>query len=272
MIEHPALAPYVERYVGLRCEPLLVRLYLERGAQLAGYDPLVLDNLLARCVVNEATGWEGLPPENGAEGYLLPVPLQRLWVDARGYPLWAATPFLPSPDVEGDVFYRHKRQQDGQWTRGARGMFRIVATEGRWRDRRTPVPTQAASWWEAECVGNAMEIGRLLAQVYAAGKERGKGYGMVHHWEIDAMESFHLMLPDECGFWRLTRSIPALAIEMLSGAVPQEAPVLTAWTPPQWKPSLYAVGWPMGTAVEIDWMADINGRVQHGGPGGEDGN
>ena len=250
MIEYPPLMPYVERYAGLRCEPLVIRLYLEIGSQLAGYDPLHLDNLLARCVVNEATEWEGLSPENGQEGYLLPVPLARLWVNPRGYPLWAATPFQPGLGAEGDVQYWHKRRQTGRWTRTARGTFSMPPARGRWMERRVPVPTVVAPYWEATCVGNAREIARLLEQIRYAGKRRSVGLGAVHHWEIAAAsEGFALVRNG-----RLTRPLPALAVELLDGAMPVGAPAPVGWTPPQWQSGLWAPGWWAGTEVTHDWF------------------
>lgn len=250
MIEYPVLMPYVERYAALPCEPLVVRLYLETGSQLAGYDPLLLDNLLARCVVNEATGWEGLPSENDANGYLLPVPLQRLWADERGYPLWAATPFAPGPGAERDVQYWHKRRQSGRWTRTKSGTFSMPPARGRWMERRVPLPTVVAPYWEATCVGSATEIARLLKQLRYVGMRRAIGLGAVHHWEIEPAERFTLVQER-----RLTRSLPALAVDLLDGDMPAEAPAPVGWTPPQWKPGLWALGWLVGTEVCTDWYA-----------------
>lgn len=263
MIEHPALLPYVERYAGAHCEPLGIRLYLEVGSQLAGYDSLHLDNLLARCVVNEATGWDGLPPENGQEGYLLPVPLARLWTDARGYPLWAATPFAPGPGAEGDVQYWHKRQQSGRWTRTARGTFSIPPARGRWMERRVPAPTVVAPYWEATCLGNAREIAHLLEQMRYVGKRRAAGLGAVDHWEIAAVEGFSLVHEG-----RLMRPLPALAVGLLDGMMPQEAPAPVGWTPPQWMPGLWAPGWWAGTEVGY---GGTGARGQDDAPVGEAG-
>jgi len=253
MIEHEPLMPYVERYAGLRMEPLTIRLYLRGGSQLAGYDSLLLDNLLARCVVNEATEWMGLPPIDTAEGYLLPVPLKRLWVDPRGYPLWAATPFEPGPGAEGDTVYRHKRRQTGRFTGTKRGTFNISASTGRWMERRVPIPTTVAPYWEATCIGNACEIGRLLEQLRHVGKSRAAGFGAVDHWEIEPGE---FALVRDC---RLMRSLPGLAIGLLEGRAVEGEAAPVGWTPPQWKPALWLDGWWPGTFADYDYFEAADG-------------
>lgn len=259
MIEYPALMPYAERYATLPMEPLAVRLYLKQASQLAGYDPLFLDNLLARCVVDQATGWQGLPPEHD-EGYALPVPLQCLWRDARGYPLWAATPFYPADGAQGDVHYWHKRRQTGRWTGTRRGVFTISPTKGRWMERRVPAPTVVAAYWTAMCIGNAREIATLLEPLRYVGKHRATGFGAVDHWEIEPIAAFTLVADD-----RLTRPLPAAAIALIRPHLPEGAPALVGWTPPQWKPGLWAPGWWAGTAVaatsgSVDWFAAAGTR------------
>ncbi len=82
MIILDTLRSYFERYAELPMAPLEIVLELLPGARLAGYDPLNLDNLLARCVVDEATGGQGLPDEPGA--YALPVPIHCLWRSPQG--------------------------------------------------------------------------------------------------------------------------------------------------------------------------------------------
>ena len=247
MIEHPALMPYVERYAQLSMQPLTIRLYLETGSQLAGYDPLHLDNLLARCVVDQAMGWGRLPDQHD-DGYMLPVPLECLWRDARGFPLWAATQFMPADGADGDVQYWHKRQQSGRWTGTKHGTLSIRPNKGRWMERRVPVPTVVAEHWTATCIGNAMEIAKLLEPLRYVGKRRGVGFGAVDHWEIEAIDKFSLI-----GEGKLLHPIPAMAIELLHPYVPEGAPAPVGWTPPEWLPALWSPGWWAGTAVTTDW-------------------
>jgi hypothetical protein len=254
MIEHPALAPYAERYATLKTEPLVIRLYLEQGSQLAGYDPLCLDNLLARCVVDQALGWERLPDLHD-DGYALPVPLECLWRDEHGFPLWTATPFVPADGAQGDVAYWHKRQQSGRFTGTKRGTFSILSTKGRWMERRVPLPTVVAEYWSATCVGNAVEIANLLESLRYVGKRRATGFGAVEHWEIAPIEEFTLVRDD-----KLLRPLPMMAIGLLHPYVPEGAPAPVGWTPPQWLPALWAPGWWPGTAVTTDWL-DAAGRL-----------
>lgn len=252
MITYPALEPYAERYADMAMEPLSIVLTLKGPSQLAGYDPLNLDNLLARCVVDIATYWHGLPPEHD-DGYDLPVPLKCLWRDANGFPLWAATPFYPVDESYPDVFYWHKRNMSGRFTGNKRGSFAITSTKGRYMERRTPLPTKVCRKWRAVCIGNAAEIGALLAPLAHVGKKRSIGFGEVDHWEVEPADEFTLLRDGH-----LIRSFPAMAIELLEGQVPAGAPASVGWTPPQWKPSLFAPGWWPGAPMAQDWFNDID--------------
>lgn len=251
MIEHPALMPYFDRYAALDMQSLSVILALKPGARLAGYDPLNLDNLLARAVIEDATGKLGLPDSQDA--YALPVPLDCLWHSPDGLPLWAATAFMPEGARASDVAYWHKRVQSGRFTRTKSGKFSIRSTSGRYMERRVPLPTTVAECWVATCIGNAEEIARLLRPLAFVGKRRTNGMGEVDHWEIVPGE-FALVRNG-----RLTRPMPMqafdLSIDLLpGGALPEGTPSLVGWTPPQWKPSLFAPGWREGTPLAKDWL------------------
>lgn len=244
MIEYDALKPYADRYAAMDCcQALRVMLILRPGSRLAGYDPLNLDNLLARAVVDEATQGAGLP--NSTEPYLLPVPLQCLWRSPAGLPLWAATPFTPVGFSTRDIAYWHKRQQSGRWTGTKRGTFTITATKGRWMERRVPLPVTVCNEFVVHCMGHAEEIARLLKPLTFVGKRRTNGFGEVQEWRVEVAETFDLVQEG-----RLTRALPALALELLPlGTVPEGQPAPVGWTPPQWKPSLFAPGWWPGTRV-----------------------
>ena len=245
IIRYPALEPYSARYAELDMEPLEIEVELYNA--LAGYDPLFLDNLLAACVVRAATGGKGVP--NTEDAYALPTPLQTLWRDAQGMPLWAASQFWPDGACYDQVAYWHKRAQSGVWTGNNRGSFTITSTKGRYMERRVPMPTRLAERWRAWCIGNAEEISRLLEPLTHIGKRRSIGYGEVRHWTVRAAPAFSLVR-DDC----LTRSVPAMAINWEapywpSGQMPEGAPAPVGWTPPQWKPGLFAPGWWAGTPV-----------------------
>jgi CRISPR type IV-associated protein Csf3 len=245
MILLDELQPYFERYAGLPMEPLEIRLELHSG--LAGYDPLNLDNLLARAVIEEA-----LPNQHKifdeAQAYALPVPLHCLWRSPDGLPLWAATPFVPQGLQAKDIAYWHKRQQSGVWTGTKRGTFSISSTSGRWMERRVPLPTIVAEYWTAQCIGNREEITRLLEPLVHVGKRRSNGHGEVKRWVVQSGD-FALIRDG-----RLTRPMPGLAIELLDGYMPEGAPAPIGWTPPQWKVALFAPGWWTGTPVTQDYF------------------
>lgn len=243
MIDYDGLLPYGQRYESLSVEPLCVTVHLVPGSRIAGYDALNLDNLLARAVVEEATQGRGLP--NTDQAYRLPVPLECLWRSENGFPLWAATPFVPMGLSAHDVAYWHKRAQSGAWTGAKRGTFAIRATQGRWMERRVPLPTTVAEQFVASCVGNAEEIARLLQLIGGhVGKRRSSGFGEVRGWEI-GQGDFGLVHEG-----RLSRSFPAMAIALLpAGTMPEGQPAPVGWTPPQWKPSLFMLGWWPGTPV-----------------------
>jgi len=247
LIDYGPLMPYLGRYEGIEGEPLRVRLTLRPGSPLAGYDPLHLDNLLARAVVDEATRGAGLPQYVGA--YRLPVPLRCLWVSEDGLPLWAATPFFPLSEAVADVAYWHKRQQPGRFTGTKSGKFSISATAGRYMERRVPLPTKLCREWAAEAIGDPAEIVRLLKRVGFVGKRRSSGFGEVERWDVEPLEEFCLVREE-----KLTRPLPAEAVHLLPrGTRPVDAPSPVGWTPPQWLPSLFRPGWWPGTPVSTDW-------------------
>lgn len=221
--------------------PLHIVLHLRPGSHLAGYDSLLLDGLLARAVVELATGGAGLA--NTPDAYDIPLPLACLWRSAEGWPLWAATPFLPRGVQAKDVAYWHKRVQSGRWTRTPTGKFNIAPTDGRWMERRVPLPTQVAECWTAQCIGNADAITELLEIMVFVGKRRSNGFGEVERWNITA-GSFDLVCAGH-----LTRSLPEAAAGLLVDR-PSESAVAIGWTPPQWKASLWRPGWQIGTKCD----------------------
>jgi hypothetical protein len=240
MIQLDPIMDFTARYQTLTNTALQITLHLRPGSRLAGYDELLLDNLLARAVVDLATAGAGLP--NTPDAYDIPLPLACLWRSAEGYPLWAATPFLPAGIQARDVAYCHKRAQTGHWTRTASGRFNIAPTDGRWMERRVPLPTTVAQSWHASCLSHADTIAELLSTLSFVGKRRASGFGEVERWEI-LPGQFNLIADGS-----LTRSIPEAASILLSGHHPSEPPTPVGWTPPQWKPSLWCLGWRIGTS------------------------
>lgn len=251
-VHWPDLAPYEARYASPPDVPFRVTLTLRPGAALANYDPLNLDNLLARCVVQEATGTGWLPAEPA--GYVLPVPLCCLWRDSRGLPLWACTPFAPEGATAEDVWYWHKRQQPGRLTKTPKGGLFNPDSGGRWMERRVPMPTLLAERWTADGLGDPHEVAHLLGGLRHVGKRRAAGNGEVESWRVEALAEFSPLADG-----RLRRTWPALAVGLLGGCVPEGQPGPVGWTPPQWHPGLQLPGWWVGTPVaepERDWYAE----------------
>lgn len=244
MIICDALIRYAEQYREMdRSIPMWIIAVLKPGSPVAGYDPIHLDNLLARAVVNEATRGSGLADNN--EAYELPIPLQCFWRSEEGFPLWASTVFSPVGEHGADTVYWHKRSISGRWTGTKSGVLNIKTVAGRWMERRVPVPAIVANAWEAWCIGNPNEVARLLKGIRFLGKRRSVGFGEIDHWDIVPAEIESLLISDG----RLTRPVPLAAAEVLGANLPEDSLALVGWTPPQWKPSLFSPGWWAGSVV-----------------------
>lgn len=236
MIEIPALESLSKAYTDLSLKPLAITVSLRQA--MIFYDLLYLDNLLARCVLESGQGDTIL--ENTSEPYYFPLPLERLWTADNGCPLWAASVFVPDGEVITDTTYFHKRT----------GKFEFSdkqpkSTVGRWMDRRIPYQARQSTTarWTAYCVGNAREIADLLHSVRFLGKRRNVGYGEVAHFDIQPWDGKPIDALVRDG--RLIHAVPADC-----GLVSSDAtPVLVGWTPPQWKPPLFSLGWSVGTEV-----------------------
>lgn len=263
LTDYAPLMPYAERYAALPMEPLRVTLELVPNTRVVSYDPINLDNLLARMVLEDATGGDSTMPDTH-QVYRLPAPLQALWTSEEGLPLYACTALSPGGHTISDVAYIHKRAQTGHFTAVKNGVMGISTTNGRWMDRRIPFPTAVVidddflrarlpayysvgatpHCWFSDMIGNPEEIARLLLNVTFCGKRRAIGFGEVKAWHLDPIDSFPLE-EDGC----LTRILPEAALALLNGSLPEGLPIPIGWTPPQWKPSLHWLGWPAGTPV-----------------------
>jgi hypothetical protein len=249
LIAPPELAPARAAHAATMAgggQPLTVTLTIRPGAALADHDPVHLDNLLARCLVDAATAGRGLPPLDGHGAYDLPVPLRCLWRDPDGLPMWACTPLLPEGAAAADAIYWHKRRQTGLMTRGGGkdGRFSIASTDGRWMERRTPVPARLAERFVARAIGDGDAILALLRAVTHVGKHRARGLGEVETWAVAPAADFPLVRDGV-----LTRPLPVGALALLGDLAPDVAPAPVGWTPPQWAPHLFRPGWWPGTPV-----------------------
>jgi len=231
---------YTVAFAGIPYEPLLVRAHLRPGSPVVAYDPVYLDNLLARCVVDHVTNGAGLPPSD--EPYWLPIPVRMLWQSLESLPLWAASVFHPLGVTARDMVYTHKRAPQAVYCE-PRG---IKNNTGRWMDRRLPIPTAVCTVWEARCYGNKAAILRLLENISFLGKRRAIGMGEIADWEVTPAD----FSPEET----------VIRDGVLTHALPQEYlmyrqqfveghPYPVGWSPPQWKVSMHSPGYAVGGRI-----------------------
>jgi len=239
MIQIPEFRSYAEYYAVLPLESLRVTVTLRQAMIL--YDPVYLDNLLARAVLEKARGHAIL--NNTSEPYEFPLPLKRLWTAENGCPLWAASVFLPEGKTITDIIYLHKRLGRLEFSEK-----QPKSNVGRWMDRRIPYQTKQTETkrWHALCIGNEQEIACLLPLIRFLGKRRNVGFGEVAQWDVEAWDGSDVDTMVQEG--HLVHALPEGAAEIL-GLQLEGSPSLVGWTPPQWKPSLFAQGWRIGTAT-----------------------
>jgi CRISPR type IV-associated protein Csf3 len=227
-------------YETVNASPLKIVVTL--NSQIAVTDFIALDGLLARCVLQERLGTPILDPAKGP--YYIPIPLARLWTHPDdGLPLWAASFFTPSAIAVDDTTYFHKRALRGERTKGPgkSDKFGIGTRTGRWAERRTPIVTSIIPRMEACCIGDAVEIMRLLSGVTHLGKKRSAGYGAVAKWEIEEVKEVDCVQKNG----KLIRPIPARFEKVSIDELPQ----LIGWTTPYWYPPSFDLGWRIGTSL-----------------------
>jgi hypothetical protein len=240
MIHLSELEPYYRQYAGLDMRPLVVLAVLKPNSPVVAYHPPpYLDNLLARAVVDRATKGAGVAQSD--EGYWLPIPLKMAWQSPAGFPLWDSSVFQPQTDPVRDTIYTHKRPPKAIYCEAKS----IRSGVGRWMERRLPIPTSVSLVWEARCIGNAAAIIDLLRDIAFLGKRRSIGMGEVDEWIVMTAEFDTALVIDGC----LTHGVP------FGCGIECDAPMmLVGWTPPQWKSTLFAEGWAVGTKKNYDWF------------------
>jgi hypothetical protein len=232
----PELKIFSDRYETMNFEPLLISVKLKSAIAL--YDPLYLDNLLARCVLEQ--GLKHTVLERAY--YDLPVPLKHLWISPEGFPLWAASVLFADGEEVKDTVYLHKRLERFEFSEK-----QPKSNVGRWMDRRVPMQTYVCHRLQAFCVGNANEISRLLPIIRFLGKRRNVGFGEIDNWDIQSWNGNDIdtMVYNN----KLIHAIPEQAKDVL-GLKIDDSCYLVGWTPPQWKPELFSMGWRVGTVVK----------------------
>lgn len=239
MIHLDCLDQFTAKFAQRTYEPLHITFHLLPGGRVVNYDPIHLDGLLARAVVEIAT--EGRLLADAEDGYWIPLPLKMLWQDGGGYPLWAASVLRPVGPAVSDVYVRHKRNSEG-WLHNKK---KLVTRNGPWMERRMPTPIQVCDTYEARCIGNADAVRLLLEHFTHIGKLR---LGRLDRVDVELADF------DESAVYldgaTLIRPMPAEAglLRMWPGT-----PSLVGWTPPFWKPSLFRHGWRAGTK-SMDWF------------------
>jgi hypothetical protein len=235
MIHLPEFDQFTAKFAQCAVEPLRVTFNLRPNSQIVNYDPIHFDGLLARAVVELATAGRLLA--DSEEGYWIPLPLKMLWQDEGGFPLWAASVLYPVGPNVGDVYVRHKRNSEG-WLHNKPKM---QTRSGPWMERRLPTPTLVCSVFEARCIGNLEWVQKLCDYFTHIGKLR---LGRVFSVLVEPADYTEQNVITDEGV--LIKPVP-----VLSGLVPWlQKPSLVGWTPPFWKPSLFADGWHAGTRIE----------------------
>ena len=251
------------RYAAMPMTGLRVTVQYKFGVLRQSYDLPTLDGLLAAMVVLAARKSPQLP--DTPEAYDIPLPLQCLWRDERGHPLWAASYFWPEGQVHQSALIVHKRAISGKWSQGKmyRGerRLRINTAAGVHKERQTPVAVETCvtGRYHALCIGNADAIAELLEPCSLFSGRRNIGLGEVDRFRIEPVE----IGSEDClsDGDLLLRAVPADAAHLLTRE-PAELPSLVGWTPPQWKATLFSPGWRAGTAQrgddsEVDWFGAV---------------
>lgn len=239
MIHLPELDAFTARFAQCNTEPLRVTFQMEQNAKVVNYDPIHLDGLLARAIVERAT--QGQMLSDAEEGYWIPLPLKMLWQNADGFPLWSASVLYPASDTIDDIYVRHKRNSTGEM----HNQPKLQTRAGPWMERRIPTPIQVCDRYEARCIGNIDAVQELLSFTHLGKLRLGRVLSV-------SVEIVDYDIPEI--LWRNEQLIkPVPAQSELTGWL--ENPSLIGWTPPFWKPSLFAMGWRVGTKP-IDFFTD----------------
>ncbi len=236
MIYLSEMERFTKRYCDMELTCLTVTAHLKTNSHIVNYDPIYLDNLLAWCVVDEATSGQGVP--DTPEAYWAPLPL-KLADYINELPLWLSSVFVPEGDCIEDVKYHHKRIMSGEWSQTKS----LNTNVGRWMERRIPVPTLVSDRLSARCCGNKEEIERLIQKINFLGKHRRVGYGEIARWDVEPGDFTENEIFTLDGV--LAHALPT----GYDGVKVEALPTIVGWTPPQWKVSLQTEGWPIGTKV-----------------------
>jgi CRISPR type IV-associated protein Csf3 len=210
--------------MGLTYEPLHITARLRTGVVCERALPL--DGILLYQAMRHAYG----PQDARLPGITLkrtedaPVPL--LIIDA-GTPGWYyACSFAVWPDhtAEGKSYWE-KRIDAGRMDIVDLGKTRkINIGKGEYRSYHMPIFYLSALRVEWYAVGNALEIERLLRDVWAIGKKTAQGWGRVIRWEVEPW-------PED---WSARRNGELMRAIPITGDFDKNRVTLTGFRPPYW--------------------------------------
>lgn len=152
-----------------------------------------------------------------------------IWTSEAGLGLWASTVLFPAQGKgHASKEYWHRRYPSDRVEFGHK--LNTTLSAGRYKEYRTPVQAHQTQTLEALCIGNALEVERLLAVVTHVGKKGSMGYGRVARWSVAATQC-------------MVDQILAMRPVPITYYAGQRAPGMVAlnrgWTPPYW----YAPWW-----------------------------
>ncbi len=214
-----------QRYQSMSKQTLMVR-----GELLTGCIPaesggaLHLDAILSQAVLTA----HPCPAQYPKGAAIIPLPLDILWIDKNGWPLWASTDLKPIDQNEGREYW-HKRYPAHRAPLGSK--LNANTSAGRWREYRMPVKTIHSTSLTAVCIGNLDEVKRLLDHVTHVGKKGSIGYGRIK-WTVEPIE-----LIDTLSAIHAEKALP-IEYAKQQGIEGIYRPT-KAWTPPYW----YAPNW-----------------------------
>lgn len=179
------------------------------------------DGILSAALLN--SGLTGTTMNTLAE-HVLPLPLELVWTDEAGRPLWTATDLRPAGRAAVGEAYIHKRYPTDRAQLAVRPAVNLSA--GRYKDARIPLATLAAGRFEAWCIGIAEDVRALLAEVTHIGRKGADGFGRVARWTVEPAEVDRAFILER-------RSVPLAALGDSQVAADRIDP-RTSWTPPHW--------------------------------------
>lgn len=161
------------------CRLLTVTARLGAPVALDPVWPQTLDGLLASIARRERLGADyGLVVDHHVEH----LPLGRLPTKSRW--VWLATCAQP---VDGRPHLRHwAKRTDAEPAERvvASRLNKYITSGGRYRDHWSPLPVTISTGLRWHCIGDPIELDRLLQHALWVGKKRSQGIGRVVDWDV----------------------------------------------------------------------------------------